>query len=54
LRRLALKELTDNGLDTGARVRVGTFSGGYFVEDSGPGFDGTLEDIARLFSIARP
>ena len=27
---------------------------GYFVEDDGPGIDGTPEDIARLFSINRP
>ena len=55
LRRLALKELTDNALDTGAKVRVGELpGGGYFVEDDGPGIDGKPEDIARLFSIARP
>ena len=34
--------------------RVGELPGGYFVEDDGPGIDGTPEDIARLFSIARP
>ena len=28
--------------------------GGYFVEDDGGGIDGTPEEIARLFSIARP
>jgi CubicO group peptidase (beta-lactamase class C family) len=55
LRRLALKELTDNGLDEGADVRIGDLpDGGYFVEDDGRGIDGTPEDIARLFSIARP
>jgi hypothetical protein len=55
LRRLVLKELTDNGLDAGANVRVGDLpDGGYFVEDNGPGIDGTPEEIARLFSIARP
>ena len=53
LRRLVLKELADNALDEGA-VRVGSVGGGYFVEDDGPGFDGTPEDIARMFSINRP
>ena len=53
--RLVLKELTDNALDTGASVNVGRLpDGGYFVEDDGPGIDGTPEEIARLFSIARP
>jgi hypothetical protein len=55
LRRLVLKELTDNALDTGAHVEVGTLTnGGYFIEDQGPGIDGWPEEIARLFSIARP
>ena len=55
LRRLVLKELTDNALDTGASVSVGRLpSGGYFIEDDGRGIDGTPEEIARLFSIARP
>jgi hypothetical protein len=53
LRRLVLKELADNGLDTGARVRIGELpDGGYFVEDDGNGID--PEEVARLFSIARP
>jgi hypothetical protein len=56
LPQLVLKELVDNGLDTGASVSVGELpgGGGYFVEDSGPGLDGSPEDIARLFSIRRP
>src|SRR5215204_4077634 len=56
LRLLVLKELADNGLDSGAAVRVGRLPGeeGYFVEDDGPGLDGTPQDIAGLFSIARP
>ena len=55
LARLVLKELTDNGLDTGAEVEVGPLpKGGFYVEDKGPGIDGTPEQIARLFSIARP
>lgn len=55
LRRLVLKELADNALDTGARVRIGQLpGGGYFVEDGGSGIEGQPEEIARLFSIARP
>ena len=58
LRRLALKELTDNALDTGAnKVDVGALDGSddrYFVQDDGPGIAGTPEEIARLFSISRP
>jgi hypothetical protein len=55
LTRLVLKELADNGLDAGANVKVGELpKGGYFVEDDGPGIDGSPEDIARLFSIKRP
>ena len=54
--RLVLKELADNALDTGAhgQRRRAAQGGGYFVEDDGPGIDGTPEEIARLFSIARP
>src|SRR5262245_40170829 len=48
LRRLVLKELTDNGLDAGAAVRVGKIRGGYFVEDDGPGLDPA--ELPRLFS----
>ena len=56
LSRLVMKELADNALDTNANVEVGKLpkGGGYFVEDKGPGIDGTPEDIARLFSIRRP
>ena len=50
--RLVLKELTDNGLDTGAEVTVGEYDGGFFVEDEGPGLD--PDEIPNLFSIARP
>jgi hypothetical protein len=52
LRRLVLKELADNALDTGTRVHVGEFDGGYFIEDEGPGLD--PDDVASLFSINRP
>ncbi len=41
LRRLVLKELTDNALDAGARSSIGELpNGGYFIEDDGPGIDG--------------
>ena len=54
LARLVMKEITDNGLDTNAKVKIGELpKGGYFVEDDGPGIDGTPEDIAHLFSISR-
>jgi hypothetical protein len=54
LRRLVLKELTDNGLDEGAEVHIGDLpGGGYFIEDDGGGIEGTPEEIAELFSIAR-
>jgi hypothetical protein len=55
LRRLVLKELTDNALDTGASVRIGLLpDGGHFIEDKGGGIEGGPEEIARLFSINRP
>jgi hypothetical protein len=54
LRRVVLKELADNALDTGASVRAGHIGDGYFIEDDGPGLDGGPESIAALFSIKRP
>jgi hypothetical protein len=55
LPKLIIKELADNGLDEGATVSFGrTPSGGYFVQDNGRGIEGTPQDVARLFSIARP
>jgi hypothetical protein len=58
LRRLVLKELTDNALDAGATVEVGDDECDrgviYSVRDYGPGIDGTPADIARMFSINRP
>lgn len=57
LRRLILKELADNALDTGNMVRVGFVDEDeehYFVEDDGPGLAGEPEEIAALFSIGRP
>jgi hypothetical protein len=52
--RLVLKELADNALDEGGSIRVGELTKGYFVEDGGSGIQGTPDQIARLFSIARP
>jgi Topoisomerase 6 subunit A/Spo11, Toprim domain len=55
LRRLVMKEIADNALDTGTKFDAGQIDGhGFYVADNGPGLDGTPEDIARLFSIARP
>jgi hypothetical protein len=55
LRRLALKELADNGLDNNAETRVGSLKGGgFYVDDAGPGLDGTPEEIAERYSIRRP
>ncbi len=53
---LVMKELCDNALDAGGSCRVGHLPdpSGFFVEDDGPGIDGTDEEIARLFSIRRP
>ena len=55
LRRLVLKEIADNGLDTGARVSVEELAPhAYVIADGGLGLDGTPEQIAELFSIRRP
>jgi hypothetical protein len=55
LRRLCAKELADNALDAGGSVQAGELpGGGFFVEDDGPGIQGTPEDIARIFSFNRP
>jgi hypothetical protein len=54
LRRLVLKELADNALDTETPVKIGQLPNGrYFIEDGGAGIDGTPEQIAALFSIER-
>ena len=55
LRRLVLKELADNALDTGCDVRTQSVGDDtFFIEDDGQGLDGAPEEIAELFSIRRP
>jgi hypothetical protein len=56
LRRLVLKELGDNGLDAG-QINFGLVDDDpnkFFVEDDGPGLEGTPREIVELFSIRRP
>ena len=53
--RLVLKELADNALDAGAAINGGRIKDHrFFIEDDGPGLDGTPEQIAELLSIRRP
>jgi hypothetical protein len=54
LAKLVLKELADNALDECDHAHVGMLDddGGFFVEDDGGGID--PDEVARLFSIARP
>jgi hypothetical protein len=55
LRRLALKELTDNALDVGGNVWIGArddHGDSFFIEDDGPGID--PNQVGRLLSINRP
>ena len=55
LRRLVLKELADNALDAGTQIRTGFLDANtFFIDDDGPGLDGSPEEIASLFSIRRP
>jgi hypothetical protein len=58
LRRLVLKEIADNALDTGADIRFGLVDPEnldlFYIEDDGPGLNGTPEEIASLFNISRP
>ena len=61
LRRLVLKELTDNALDECDRVnqpgKATIFKDGpstYTVTDEGEGLNGTPEQIAGFFSLRRP
>jgi hypothetical protein len=55
LRRLALKELADNALDAAGTAKVyERDTGGYVIEDDGPGIHGGGAAVARMFSIDRP
>lgn len=56
LRRLVLKEIADNALDSGATVvTVEQLDADTFrIADNGRGIRGEPDDIARLFSINRP
>lgn len=54
LPQLVAKELADNALDAAGAVETGMLSNGFFVADAGPGLPGSDEEIADLFSIARP
>ncbi|MDX2301433.1 MAG: hypothetical protein NW226_01480 [Microscillaceae bacterium] len=59
LPKLVAKELTDNALDTGAKVEIfhendGMFQDTIIIRDYGAGFPGTNAEIANLFSINRP
>lgn len=57
--RLVVKELVDNALDAGGTCDWGFLDDenrdqGLYVEDNGPGLPGRDEEIAALFSVARP
>ena len=54
LRRLVLKELVDNALDSGGGCTYGKDGDDYWVQDAGPGLQMSAEQIAVLFSINRP
>ncbi|MCW8138229.1 MAG: hypothetical protein KIT58_04920 [Planctomycetota bacterium] len=56
LPKLVMKELVDNALDASGSCQFGLMDGcnGFWVEDDGPGFPGTPEEVADLFSINRP
>ena len=57
---LVVKELVDNALDVAGQCRVGLVNHpgdeltGVFVEDHGAGLPGDDEEVAALFSVARP
>ena len=53
---VVFKELVDNALDEAGQCGYGlTKDGkGFYVQDDGKGLPGTDEEIAALFSIARP
>lgn len=58
LPQVVAKELADNAMDAGGDVRFGHMASApgevtFYVEDDGPGFDGSDEEIADHFSIRR-
>ena len=53
--RLVAKELVDNALDVAGACKFGLLGNGrFYVQDAGPGLPGTGEEVAALFSVARP
>jgi hypothetical protein len=52
IRAIVLKELVDNALDAGASVKLTPISGGYRIEDDGPGI--APEQVPQLFVVNRP
>ena len=55
LRRLVMKEIADNALDTGTGIDAGQIDDHViYVAENGPGLGGTPQEIAELFSIRRP
>ena len=52
LRRIILRELVDNALDTGANVTLEQDGESWIVSDDGPGLDPA--DVPRLFAVNRP
>ncbi len=51
LRKLALRELVDNGADAGAKVIIYPEGDGWIISDDGPGLD--PDDVPHLFSVNR-
>jgi hypothetical protein len=54
--QLVAKELADNALDVAGSVEVSMLKGknGFCISDHGDGIPGNNDDIASLFSVARP
>ena len=54
LGEVVVKELVDNALDVAGDCELSISAGVVVVQDLGKGFEGSDEEIARLFSIRRP
>jgi hypothetical protein len=55
LAKVVVKELVDNAIDAGGMCHFDLLpGGGFYVEDNGPGIEGSDADIAELFSCGRP